>query len=34
MSGPPTIWGKDAVATNGQLHEPELQILKAEKARQ
>ena len=33
-SGEPTIWGKDAVATNGQLHEPVLQILKAEKPRQ
>lgn len=32
--GQPTVWGKDAVATNGHLHNTVLQILKAEKVRQ
>jgi len=32
--GEPTVWGKDAVATNGHLHNTVLQILKAEKVRQ
>jgi histidinol phosphatase-like enzyme (inositol monophosphatase family) len=32
-TGRPTTHGKDALATNGQLHEPVLQILKVEKAR-